>query len=148
METIIRTISIYVFLLIVMRIGGRRTIAEMSQFDFILLLIISEGVQQGIIANDYSLTNAFIVVFTLIGVDMLFTRVKLKSKWFENLISGIPMILVDEGKPLKDHMEKAGVDEDDILEAARELQGLERMEQIKYAVFESNGKITVVLRSS
>ena len=144
METILRSAAIYFFLLIVLRAAGRRTLSEMTSFDFVLLLIISEAVQQGMIGSDYSLTNAFLVVITLIGIDVLFAWIKTRWNWIDKIISGVPTIVVDDGKPLYDRITKARIDEDDILESARELQGIERMDQIKYAILEKNGKITII----
>jgi uncharacterized membrane protein YcaP (DUF421 family) len=70
--------------------------------------------------------------------------IKNKSKWFEVASEGAPLVIVDHGKPLKNRMEKSKVDEQDVLEAAREIHGLERMNQIKYAVLERDGKISII----
>lgn len=147
MDIIIRAVVIYLVLLIIMRLAGRRTLGEMTSFDLILLLIISEAIQQGLIGDDFSLTTAILLIITLISLDILFTYLKQKSKLLDRLIDGTPTIIVDEGKLLTDRMNKARVDESDILTAARELHGLERLEQIKYAVLERNGKISIIPRS-
>jgi uncharacterized membrane protein YcaP (DUF421 family) len=81
---------------------------------------------------------------TLIGIDVLLSYLKLRFPRVEGIIDGLPVVIVDRGKPLSDIMRKSRVDEQDILEAARRLQGLERMEQIKYAVLEPSGGITIV----
>jgi uncharacterized membrane protein YcaP (DUF421 family) len=69
---------------------------------------------------------------------------KQRSSWMDRLVDGTPLVIVENGRLLKDRMAKARVDGSDILEAARELQGLERMDQIKYAVLERAGHITIV----
>jgi uncharacterized membrane protein YcaP (DUF421 family) len=70
----------------------------------------------------------------------------LRQRWprLDRLIEGLPLILVEDGRPIKERVDKSRVDEDDILTAARESQGIERMEQIKYAVLERNGKISII----
>jgi uncharacterized membrane protein YcaP (DUF421 family) len=64
--------------------------------------------------------------------------------FLDKLLDGVTMVVVDHGLPLRDRMRKARIDEEDVLEAARRLQGIERLEQIKYAVLEVSGGITVV----
>jgi uncharacterized membrane protein YcaP (DUF421 family) len=71
MEHVIRGTLGYLFLLVLFRISGKRTLAEVTTFDFILLLIISEAAQQALLGQDYSFTAAAIVITTLIGLDML-----------------------------------------------------------------------------
>jgi uncharacterized membrane protein YcaP (DUF421 family) len=144
MDTVLRGLSVYIFLLIIFRISGKRSLGQVTSFDFVLLLIIAETTQQALLGDDYSVTNAFLLIGTLFGVDIGLSLLKQRSAKLDQLLEGAPLVIVEEGKPLKDRMDKVRVDEDDILHAARELQGLERMEQIKYAVLERNGDITVV----
>ncbi len=144
MYTIIRGVAVYLFLLVLFRISGKRSLSQITTFDFVLLLIISEVVQQAMIANDSSMINAFLLVITLVGLDILISLIKQKSPAFGKLVDSVPVILVENGKPLKDRLDKERIDEDDILARARELEGLERMDQVKYAILEKSGGITVV----
>ena len=142
MEPVIRAVVIYFAVLIFIRLSGRRTMAELTVFDFVLLLIISEATQQGMIRDDFSMTNAIVVIVSLILADVILSLVRQKwhavDRWFE----GVPMVLIDDGKLLKDRLDRSRVDENDILEAARRLRGLENMSQIRYAVLEKDGSIT------
>jgi uncharacterized membrane protein YcaP (DUF421 family) len=144
MDAVLRGLSVYIFLLIIFRISGKRSLGQVTSFDFVLLLIIAETTQQALLGDDYSVTNAFLLIGTLVGIDIGLSLLKQRSAKLDQLLEGAPLVIVEDGKPLKDRMDKARVDEEDILHAARELQGLERMEQIKYAVLERNGDITVV----
>ncbi len=144
MDAVLRAVAVYFFLFILFRVAGKRSLAQITTFDFILLLIVSEATQNAMIGNDYSLTNGFLVILTLVGIDILLSLWKQQSPEIGKFIDGVPLIIVEEGRPLKDRMAKARVDEDDILTAARELQGLERMEQIKYAVLERSGGISII----
>jgi uncharacterized membrane protein YcaP (DUF421 family) len=110
----------------------------------VLLLIISEAVQQAMIANDNSMTNALLLVSTLIGLNILLSVIAKRWTSFDNLIEDVPLVILRDGKPLRDRMQKERVDEHDILEAARAHEGLERLEQIKYAILERTGQITIV----
>ena len=144
MDSILRALTVYGFLLVLFRIAGRRTLAEMTNFDFVLLLIISEATQNAMIGNDYSITNGVLVILTLIGVDIGLSVMKQRFPLIERYMDGMPLVIVDEGRPLKDLMDRARVDEQDILASARDKHGLERMEQIKYAVLERNGGISII----
>lgn len=144
MDSVLRAAAIYFVLLLLFRITGNRSLAQITVFDFVLLLIISESAQQGITGNDYSVVNAVILISTLAGIDILISLFKQRSSKVDRVIDGLPLILVRQGEVLKDRLEKVRVDEDDILEAARELQGLEGMRQIKYAVLERSGDISII----
>jgi uncharacterized membrane protein YcaP (DUF421 family) len=144
METVLRAAAIYVVLLLIFRIAGRRTLSEMTTFDFVLLLIISEATQNALIGEDFSVTNAILAVLTLIGLDIASSLLKRRFPRFGKVIDGVPTILVENGRPLPDRLYRARLSEDDVLEAARHLHGVERMDQIKYAVLEVSGGISVV----
>ena len=146
MNAVLSATFIYAFLLLVIRISGRRTLSQMTTFDFVLLLIIGEATQQALLGQDFSLTNAAVVITTLIGLDLLLSQIKNRSPSFAQWVDGVPMIIVENGKVLRDRIDKARVDESEILESARQLQGLERLDQIRYAVLEANGTITVVAK--
>ncbi|HET7584280.1 MAG TPA: YetF domain-containing protein [Gemmatimonadaceae bacterium] len=148
MDTMLRGAAIYVFLLIVFRVAGKRTLTQITTFDFVLLLIISEAVQQSLIATDNSLTNAVMLVLTLVGLDILLSLVKQRVPRLERLMEGAPVVIVEDGMLHRDRMAKERVDEADILAAARERQGLARLDQIAYAVVERSGGITIVPRKN
>lgn len=146
METVLRAVAIYLFLLLVFRISGKRTLAEMNAFDMVLLLIIGESVSQGLMGDDFSITTALILVMTLVVMELGFAFIKQKSRTAERWLDDVPLIVVEDGKPLKDRMDRARVDEEDVLEAARGSHGLENLQQIKYAVLERGGSISVIPR--
>ena len=144
MDAIFRALAIYLFLLLVFRASGKRTLAQITTFDLVLILIIAETTQQALLGEDFSVTNAFLLIATLIGLDIALSLLKQRYPWLDNALEGQPLILVEHGRPIRERMDKERVDSSDILEAARRLRGLERMEQIKYAVLERDGKITIV----
>jgi uncharacterized membrane protein YcaP (DUF421 family) len=144
MDSIVRAAAIYGFLLILFRVAGRRTLADLTTFDFVLLLIIGEATQQALLGDDFSVTNGLLVITALIGIDVGISLIKVRSPTLERLLDGVPMIVVENGNPLRERMRAARIDEADVLEAARMLHGLERLDQIKYAVLEVNGHISIV----
>lgn len=144
METVLRAASMYLLLMVVFKIAGRRTLMEMTSFDLILLLIISEATQQALLGDDFSVTGAGLTIVTLIVIDILFGTMKTRFPRVERLIDGSSLILVEEGKLLRQRAKRAGVDEEDILQSARSSQRLERLDQIKFAILEKTGKISII----
>ncbi|HLU11929.1 MAG TPA: YetF domain-containing protein [Oceanobacillus sp.] len=144
MDAVLRGVIVYAFLLLFFRFIGKRSLSQITTFDFVLLLIIGEATQQALLGDDFSIVNALLVIVTLMIIDIGLSLVKQRSSKVEKLIDGVPTILVENGQPIDEHMQKARIDREDILESARELQGLERMEQIKYAVLERDGKISII----
>ncbi|THU41089.1 DUF421 domain-containing protein [Niastella caeni] len=148
MNPVIRGIIIYLFLMLVFRLSGKRTLAQTTPFELVLLLIISEVTQQALVGEDYSITTSLILITTLIGVDLLFSMIKHKWKGFEKITEGSPLIVVADGKLLQNRSRKSRVSEEDVLEAARNIHGLERLDQIKYAVLELDGTISIIPKES
>lgn len=144
METVLRGLGTYIFLLIIFRISGKRTLYEATVFDFVLLLIIAETADSALLGKDQSITNSLILILTLLFTDIVFSLLKQRFNLFEKVVDGVPIILLDNGRLLRDRLRKVRVDEGDILQSARELQGLERLDQIKYAILEKDGKITII----
>jgi uncharacterized membrane protein YcaP (DUF421 family) len=144
MESVIRGAIVYLFLLIVFRISGKRTLSEATTFDLVLLLIISETTQQAMVDGDHSMTNGAILILTLVGFDILLSLLK---QWFpglETLMDGTAVILIRDGKVLKERLRRERIDVNDILEAAREQRGLVDLDQIDIAILERSGQISII----
>ncbi|MCO7543570.1 DUF421 domain-containing protein [Stutzerimonas nitrititolerans] len=146
MDSVLRAAAIYLVVLVVFRLAGRRTLSELTTFDFVLLLIIGEATQQALLGDDFSIVNAMVVIVSLVVFDITLSLLKNKSRWLSKLIDGEPMIIVEHGQVLERRIRKARIDEGDILEAARHSQGLERIDQIKFAILEKDGKISIIPR--
>ncbi len=144
MISVIRAATVYLFLLLLFRVTGKRSLGQITTFDFVLLLIVNEATDQALMGSDYSITNAVLVITTMVALDIGLSLWKQHSPRMARLTEGVPIVIVDHGKLLKDRMAKVRVDEDDILAAARELQGLERMDQIRFAVLERDGSISII----
>ncbi|HXV32067.1 MAG TPA: DUF421 domain-containing protein [Sinorhizobium sp.] len=146
MDSVARGITIYIVMLIVLRLSGRRTIAQMTPFDFVLLLIIAETTQQALLGDDFSIVNAIVIIVTLFGADVMLSYLK---QWFpkaEAFIDGTPTVLIDDGEVDMHALRKARIDISEILSAARHQQGLARLDEIKFAVLEADGGISIVPR--
>ncbi|HEU4371665.1 MAG TPA: YetF domain-containing protein [Methylomirabilota bacterium] len=146
MESVLRGAAVYGLLLIVFRITGKRALGQITTFDFVLLLIISEAVQNAMVGPGYSVTNALVLIVTLVVIDTGLTFVKTRVPALERWLEGTPLVIVEDGRPLQDRLERSGVDVGDVLCAARHTHGLERLDQIKYAVLERHGDISIIPR--
>ncbi len=144
MSSILRGLAVYFFLLLLFRLLGKRSLAQITTFDAVLLLIISEATQQAMIDNDNSMTNAFLLILTLLGTNYLMQLLNIRSQTVDKILNDVPLLLIENGRVLHEPMKRVRVSEDDILEQGRAQLGLERMDQIKYAVLERGGTITVI----
>jgi uncharacterized membrane protein YcaP (DUF421 family) len=148
MDIVLRAVAIYVFYLFIFRVAGKRTLAQSTPFDLVLLLIISEAIQNAVTLGDRSITTAFLVVTTLITLDVGLSLLKQRVPLFERLLDDVPLVIVRKGHMLKDRMAQSRVDEEDLLEAGRNVQGVQRLEEIEAAVLERNGNISVIPKRS
>lgn len=144
MDLVLRAAFIYFFVLLVLRLSGKRTLGQLGTFDFVLLMLMAESTDNSIIGQDSAITSTVVVILTFIVLEIFMSvlkqRVPATDKWLE----GVPLVIVENGKFIKDTADKERVDEGDVLQAARQSHGLERMEQIKYAILEKTGGISVI----
>ena len=138
------TASIYLLLLLIFRIAGRRTLAETSSFDLVLLLIIGETTQNAMVGEDTSVGTAAIAIVSLVALDMAITYLKKTFRWFDRLLEGNPVLLINEGRVQRFALEANGLDEEDLQEAARLSHGLDQVKAVRQATLERDGKISIV----
>ncbi|MBI6183599.1 DUF421 domain-containing protein [Serratia proteamaculans] len=148
MDIVIRTAAIYFALYIVLKIAGNRTLLRMTSFDFILLLIVSEATQQAMLPDDLSVTSAIIAIVTLFCIDIIFSLIKNNIPLADKFFDGSPIILIEHGRLLPWRMKKVHLTQDDIMEIARTKQGIECISQIKFAIMEKNGDISIIKNPS
>jgi uncharacterized membrane protein YcaP (DUF421 family) len=144
MDAVFRALAIYFALMLILRGSGKRSLAQITTFDLVLVLILGESAQQALIGEDYSITSGVLVIATLVGIDMTLSFLQERSTRLSKWLDGVPLVIVEDGQALHDRMRKSRIDEREVLAAARERQGLERMDQIKYAVLERSGGISVI----
>lgn len=144
MDSVFRAVAVYLVLLVVTRLSGRRTMAEVTAFDFVLLLIIAETTDQALLGDDFSVTNGLIVIVTLAAVDVGLSYMKSWSPRLALVIDGAPSVLVSDGVVDWATLRRARVDIGDVLESARDKHGLKRLDQIDCAVLEVGGGISII----
>jgi uncharacterized membrane protein YcaP (DUF421 family) len=144
MDSVLKAAIVYLALWALVRLTGRRSLGNLTTFDFILFLIIGGATQRALLGQDYSLTNAFIVIATLVGMDILLSLIERDSALMRRILKGLPMIVVEHGRPLSGRIRRARLTEEEILTAARQNHGLESMAQVKYAILETSGEISII----
>ena len=144
MEPVIRATVVYLFLLLIFRISGKRTLSDMTSFDLILLLVLSETVQNALCDEDHSLTTSLLLITTFIGLDIFFSIVKQRWKSMDVVLDGEPLLLLEHGVAIEANLRRSRIDTEDILETARETRGLVRLDQIQYAILERTGMISII----
>lgn len=144
-EFILRGIVVYGFLLIGLRLTGRRQIGQLSPFDLVLLLILSNAVQNSMNAGDNSLLGGLISASTLIVLNFLLGMLTSRSRYAERWVEGRPQILIHNGQLHRDVMAAADLSKHD-LETALRQAGCTRLEEVKWAILETNGVISVLPR--
>jgi uncharacterized membrane protein YcaP (DUF421 family) len=144
MDTVIRASFVYIFLLLIFRVAGKRTLSQVSTFDLVLTLIISEAIQEALVDSDRSLTGAALLVVTLVGLNIVVSLLKQRFPRFERVLEDTPIVIIEDGRMHRRRMDKERVDEQDVLSAARQLQGLASLKDVRYAVVEKDGHVTIV----
>ena len=141
-EFVIRGVVVYTFLVILLRVTGKRQIGQLSPFDLVLLLIISNAVQNSMNAGDNSLIGGLISATSLVAINYLLGLLTFKSKKLEDFVEGRPQILVHNGQVFEDIMFDAKLTRQELDSTLRQL-GFFEMQDVKLAILENNGKVTV-----
>jgi uncharacterized membrane protein YcaP (DUF421 family) len=144
METVLKAVAVYAIILVLTRLSGRRTLSQATPFDVVLLFLIANSAQTALLGPDGSLTNAALIIGTLVLVNVILTYLKLKIPFLSLLIEGAPTVLIHEGQSRHTAMQRARISAADILEAARLSQGMSHLDQIRFAVLETSGAISII----
>ena len=146
-ELVLRSAVVYVFLLVLLRLTGKRQVGQLAPFDLVLLLVLSNAVQNSMNAGDNSLIGGLVAASTLVALNMLVGVATYRNKTLEALVEGRPQILIHSGKLYPQVMRDARLTHHE-LNAALRATGCACIEDVQYAVLENNGTISVVPRKS
>jgi uncharacterized membrane protein YcaP (DUF421 family) len=141
-EFIARGAAIYCFLLLMVRITGKRTVGQFTPFDLLVVMLLSEAVSNSLSGGDNSLPGGMIIASTLIGLNVLFAVATSRSRKLADLIDGRPVLLGRDGKVFDDVVKKCRVAEGDVEQALREADC--PLHKMKCAFLEADGKITIL----
>ena len=143
METVLRIAFIYFFLMIALRVMGKRELNKMSAFELVMLLLIPEFFSQAALREDFSMTNATVATATLLSLVVLTSVLSHMSKRAHTAINGTPTVLVRAGRYVEENMNRERIGPEELL-AEMHKAGYEKLEQIRWAILEDDGKISLV----
>ena len=144
-ELVIRSIAVYAFLILILRISGKRQIGQMAPFDLVLLLILSNAVQNSMSGGDNSLVGGLLIASVLVGVNFIMGYATYKSKKLEALIEGRPQIIIHNGNLFEDAMAKCQLTHHELDSAMRQA-GCDSVGKVRSAILENNGIISVIAK--
>jgi len=143
LDIIIRSVSVYLFMIVALRIFGKKELSQLNTADVILILLISNAVQNAMVGNNTSLLGGVVAAFALFVINIIFKKVMLKSKFIKNLVQDKPEILIHNGKVDFNALAKIGITSDELQEAMRE-HGVEHYKEVKLSMFEIDGSISII----
>ena len=146
MDIVLRAIVLYAFVVLIMRVIGRRELSSMTPFDLVLLIILGDAIQQGLTQDDYSLTGAVLAIATIASLQVFTSYLSFRSRRARRVLEGEPIVLVDRGEVVHHNMRRERMTESELAEEARQQQ-IPAIEQIEWAILESNGSISFIKKN-
>ncbi|WP_374248457.1 DUF421 domain-containing protein [Thermomonas sp.] len=142
---VLRALLVYVMVMVLMRLSGKRAVGQFTPFDLVLLILIGNAVQNGINGGDNSLTGAAVMATTLIVLNYVVALVIARNRRIEKWVEGVPVLLARDGQVFRQALRRELVSDDDFAEALR-MNGVNDVAEVGLAVLETNGHISVVPR--
>ena len=146
MDLVVRAVIIFVLVFAFTRVLGRREMSSLQPFDLILLVVIGDLVQQGVTQSDYSLTGATMVIVTVALLTVATAWLSFRFRRLRPVLEGDPVILVADGRILERNLRRQRMTVDELGAEAR-LAQIGALEDVRYAVLETSGKVSFVTRS-
>jgi uncharacterized membrane protein YcaP (DUF421 family) len=146
MDIVIRAAVAYVFIVFLLRILGRRELSTLGPTDLVLLVVMGDLIQNGVMQSDYSVTGLVLAVSTLGLMTVAMSFITFKSPLVRRVVQGEPLILVEDGKPVEKNLKAERLNLGDVTEEMRG-QGIESLDQVKWCVLETGGSMSFVKNS-
>ena len=147
MDLAIRAVLLYLFVIFVMRVVGRRELSSLTAFDLVLLIVLGDAIQQGLTQSDYSVTGAIIVVSTFAVLQVATSYLGFKSKRIRSVLEGQPIVLIEDGRLIEGNLRRQRLTPDDVAEEMR-LQQIMSFTDVAWGILESNGRISFIEKRS
>jgi uncharacterized membrane protein YcaP (DUF421 family) len=143
MDIVFRATVIFLFVLVLMRVLGRRELSRLEPFDLIILVVIGDLVQQGVTQNDWSVTGAILAVGTIGVLTVCTSWISWRFPRMRPLLDGRPVVLVEDGQPIEGNLKRERITIEEIASQAR-MQQIDSLDKIKWAVLETSGGVSVI----
>jgi uncharacterized membrane protein YcaP (DUF421 family) len=143
MDIVVRSIIVFLFIWVLMRLVGRRELSSMEPFDLIIIIVIGDLVQQAATQQDMSVTGAILSAGTIGLMTVAFSWFSWRFPRTRPVLDGKPIVIVEDGKPLMDNMRRERVTIEELAAQAR-LKGIESLDSVKWAVLETGGQVSFI----
>jgi len=143
MDIVFRAVFLYLFMLFLMRVIGRRELSSLSAVDLVLLIVLGDAIQQGLTQDDYSVTGAVIAISTIAALQVLVSYVSFRSRRVRKVLEGHPIVVVQDGKLLEQNLRRQRMTPDELAEEMR-IQQIGSFEDVQWGILESNGSVSFV----
>lgn len=143
LDIVVRSVSVYFFMIIALRIFGKKELSQLNTADVILILLISNSVQNAMVGSNTSLLGGIVAAFALFLINIIFKKTMLHSNFIKELLQDKPEILIHNGKIEFKTLAKLGIATEELQEAMRE-HGVEFYKDVKLAMFEIDGSISII----
>jgi uncharacterized membrane protein YcaP (DUF421 family) len=143
MDIALRAVFLYAFIVLLMRVTGRRELSTLSAIDLVLLIILGDAIQQGLTQDDYSVTGAVIVVSTIAALQVGTSYVSFRSRRARRVLEGEPIVIVQDGKLIERNMRRERLTEDEVAEEMR-AQQIASVEDVEWGILETNGTMSFI----
>jgi uncharacterized membrane protein YcaP (DUF421 family) len=147
MDLVLRAVVLFAAVMVLLRLVGRRELAEMEPIDFILLIVLGDAIQQGLTQDDYSVSGALITITSIAVLQVVVGYIAFRSKRARRMLEGEPIILLENGRVIEANMHRVRMAPDELAEEAR-LQQVSSLEDVQWAVLETSGKISIIPKQS
>ncbi|MDX1931129.1 MAG: DUF421 domain-containing protein [Capsulimonadales bacterium] len=142
-ERILRPTVVYLVLLLALRMSGKREIGQLSPFDFLIVVLIADAVQNGMVGDDTSLLGNLIPALTLIGLSVIFDRITFRSEKAARVVEGQPSLLIYEGRLIEENCRRETVAREELMATLRK-HGIASLREVRFAVLETAGNVSVI----
>jgi uncharacterized membrane protein YcaP (DUF421 family) len=143
MDLVIRAVALYIFVVFLMRIVGRRELSSLTPVDLVLLIVLGDAVQQGLTQDDYSVTGAILVISTIALLQVATSYVAYRSRRAKKLLEGDPIVLVQDGEVIERNLRRERLRVEDVAEEMRQ-QGIATFDEVQWGILESNGQFSFI----
>jgi uncharacterized membrane protein YcaP (DUF421 family) len=143
LDIVLRSIAVYFFMVIALRVFGKKELSQLNSADIVLILLISNSVQNAMVGSDSSLLGGILAALVLFIINFLFKKTVSKSGFIKNLMLDKPEILIHDGKTEYETLARLGITSDELEQAIRE-HGVMSPQEVKLAMFEVDGNISII----
>jgi uncharacterized membrane protein YcaP (DUF421 family) len=143
MDIALRAVVLYLFIVGVLRVSGRRELSSLAPTDVVLLIVLGDAIQQGLVQDDYSVTGAMIAISSIMLLQVAISYLAFRWRRFANVVEGDPIVVLQDGRLIERNLRRERLTAADVAEEARG-QGIGSLSEVRWAVLEPSGSISFI----